>query len=344
MIKVLIAEDSVTQREILARVVREDDEMTIVGQARNGVEGVEQVRELSPDVVLMDVHMDEMNGIDATRRIMRENPVPVVIMSSTLQNRDIDLAVEAMRVGAVAVIEKPKGAALLHLAKIAPQLRRTLREAAGTTIKKKGVAEPLAEMTVRPTRYQPPDKPVQVVAIGSSAGGPSVLVQILSALPNPYPIPLLLVQHISTGFEEGFANWLSGQTRQSANIVTGRQRLMPGTWLGPTGHHLVMESRHQIGLRPRRPDDIHCPAANPLLASVAERCGDSAVGIVLTGMGDDGAQGLLALKQAGGQTIIQDEATAMVWGMPQAAKKVGAAQYEMNPAEIADALCRIAEK
>ncbi len=342
MIKVLIVEDSVTQREILCRIVREDDEMTLAGEARNGVEAVRKARELSPDVVLMDVHMDEMNGIEATQQIMRDNPVPIVIMSSTLQKRDIDLAVEAMRVGAVGVIEKPKGAALLHLSKIAPKLRQVLREAGATRVRK--TARPVAKPPVRLENYQPPANPVKVIGIASSAGGPSVLVEILSALPREFPIPILLVQHISAGFEAGFADWLTEQTGQPAKIVTGMQRLLPGIWLGPMGNHIVLKTPHQIGLLPRRDEDIHCPAGDPLLNSIAQHYGKSAVGVVLTGMGDDGARGLLALKQAGGQTMIQDESTAMVWGMPQAAKRLEAQDYEFNPAEIADALCRIARK
>lgn len=340
MIKVLIVEDSVTQREILARVVRSHCEMVVAGEAKSGEEAVEKVRELAPDVVLMDVQMDEMNGIDATRQIMRENPVPIVIMSSTLRKRDIDLAVEALRVGAVAAIEKPKGAALLHLAKIAPMLHQILHEAAGTKVRKTN-AEPTIKPPVTSAEYQLPTGPVNVIGVCSSAGGPSVLVQIFSALPANYKIPILLVQHISAGFEEGFANWLTHQTGQTARIAGEGQRLTPGIWLGPKDNHLVLKTPTRIGWLPRREDDIHCPAGNPLLVSIAEQQGRNAVGVVLTGMGDDGAKGLLAMKQSGAQTFIQDEATTLVWGMPKAAKKLGAFDYELTPPEIADALCRI---
>jgi two-component system chemotaxis response regulator CheB len=343
MIRVLVVEDSVTQREILCRIVRDDVELTVAGEARNGTEAIEMVRELSPDVVLMDVHMGEMNGIEATRTIMRDHPTPVVIMSSTLQQRDIDLAVEAMRVGAVMAIEKPKGAALLHMRKMAPELYRVLRAAAGTRVRTTAVRNAERPKVVA-GKYQLPPGSIKVIGVASSAGGPSILVEIFSALPRDYPIPILLVQHISPGFEEGFANWLSQQTGQVAKIATKSHKLEPGIWLAPTGHHIVLNSPHQIGLLPRQSKDIHCPAGDPLLASIADQLGTSAVGVVLTGMGDDGARGLLALKEAGGQTIIQDEATSMVWGMPQAAKKAGASQFELNPAEIADALCRIAKK
>lgn len=341
MIKVLIVEDSITQREILCRIVRDEDDMTVAGEARNGAEAIEQTRKLSPDVVLMDVHMDDMNGIDATRRIMRDHPVPIVIMSSTLQERDIDLAVEAMRVGAVTAIEKPKGAALLHMSKMGPQLCAVLREAAAAKIRPPASRSATPPAAPRVGVYHSPAEAVKVIGVASSAGGPSVLVEIFSALPRGFSIPILLVQHISAGFEEGFANWLTQQTDQQARIAAKGQKLAPGIWLGPTDRHIVLNTPHQIGLLPRQPSDIHCPAGDPLLASIAEQHGKSAVGVVLTGMGDDGARGLLALKQAGGQTMIQNEATAMVWGMPQAAKKLGASQFELTPAEIAQALCRL---
>lgn len=343
MIRVLIVDDSVTQREILARIIREDDGFNVVGEARNGLEAIELIQKLSPDVVLMDVHMDKMNGIEATERIMRENPVPIVIMSSTLQQREINLAVEALRVGAVLAIEKPKGSALLHLPKIGPSLLQMLRDAALTRVRRMS-AQVVKKAPVRIGRYQPPDNVVDVIGICSSAGGPSTLLEIFSALPKSFPIPLLLVQHISAGFEAGFANWLTEHTDQTARIATSNQRLTPGIWLGPRDHHLVLKTPHQIALVPRKAEDIHCPAGNPLLHSLAQQHGPKAVGVVITGMGDDGAQGLLALKRAGGQTIIQNEATAMVWGMPAAAKKLGAADYEMSPAEIADALCQIGKR
>lgn len=343
MIKVLIVEDSITQREILCRIVRNHDELTVAGEASDGAEAVKKVRELSPDVVLMDVHMKEMSGIEATRIIMRDHPVPIVIMSSTLRKREIDLAVEAMRIGAVTAIEKPKGAALLHMAKMAPMLYQVLREAAATKVRKTESQSP-AKLLVRAGKYKPPARSVNVIGVCSSAGGPSVLVEIFAALPPGFPIPILLVQHISPGFEEGFANWLTAQTGQTAKIIGQTQKLSPGIWLGGNGQHIVMKTSRQIGLMPRRSADIHCPGGDPLFDSIAQHQGDSAVGVVLTGMGDDGASGLLAIKQAGGQTIIQDEATAMVWGMPRAAKKMDANDYELNPPEIADALCQIGRR
>lgn len=337
MIRVLIVEDSITQREILCRIVRNSDGMAVVGEARDGVEAVAKVEELSPDVVLMDVHMEPMNGIEATRIIMRQHPTPIVIMSSTLQKRDIDLAVDAMQSGAVMAIEKPKGSALLHMSKMAPSLVRVLHEAAEAKVRSSAIKKPDYK-TVGKSLWRLPAQPTRVIGIVSSAGGPATLVRILKGLPRNYPIPILLVQHISKGFEEGFASWLGRETGLPASIATDGQRLTPGVWMGPCERHITLAVGNRISLRPQQPDDIHCPGGDPLLHSIARQSGKASMGMVLTGMGDDGARGLLAIKQAGGQTIIQDEATAMVWGMPQAAKKIGAGDYELGPSEINKAL------
>ena len=360
--RVLVVEDSVTQREIICRIVRSDDQMIVVGEARNGIEAVEQVKKLSPDVVLMDVHMDQMNGLDATKIIMRDNPTPVVIMSATLAERDVNLVVNALKVGAVAAIEKPRGAALLHMSKMAPELLNTVRQAAATPVRdKKGgatdsgndkartdtvssrdsvgtTAQATSQDRLRFETASSPSHRMKVIGVASSAGGPAVLAQIFSALPDRFPIPVLLVQHISAGFESGFAKWLTEKTGQQTRIASADQKLLPGIWMGPHDHHIVLRTPYQIGLDAKQPHDIHCPAANPLLASIARHCGRSAIGLVLTGMGDDGAAGLLAMRNAGSQTIIQDEASAMVWGMPGAAQKCGASDHELSPAGIVDVL------
>jgi two-component system chemotaxis response regulator CheB len=167
------------------------------------------------------------------------------------------------------------------------------------------------------------------------------LKEIFAAVPKPFPLPVLLVQHISQGFEEGFARWLSESTGQPARVATDGARLGPGIWVAPGGEHLALgPGGKRILLLGRDPKDIHCPSGNPLFHSLATHLGTKAAGVLLTGMGDDGAEGLLALKQAGGQTFIQDEASCVIWGMPKVAKQRGAATYELSPRAIADVLTR----
>ncbi len=333
MIRLLIVEDSVTQREIFRRLFAEDGAFTIVAEAATGEEAIRLVQQHVPDVVLMDIHMPGMGGIEATREIMRVCPVPIVVASATLRKQDVDLAMKAIEAGAVSVIEKPEGAVLLHLQKIAPQLRAELLAAASAVVRRRpftpkhqGAAPTSAKMMAVGN--------VEVIGVAASTGGPPVLLEIFSALPKPFPVPVMLVQHISEGFVEGFARWLGQMTGHPTRLATAGARLEPGIWLSPGGKHLALANRSTFDLPTRSDRDIHCPSANVLFNSLSRHASASSMGILLTGMGDDGASGLLALKQAGGHTVIQDEASALIWGMPKCAKELGAANQELSPAEI----------
>ncbi|HWY88078.1 MAG TPA: chemotaxis protein CheB [Gemmataceae bacterium] len=336
MIRVLLVEDSVVQREILRKILRGEPTITIVGEARNGNEAVRMAHDLAPDVVLMDIHMPEMNGVDATRAIMGRCPVPIVIVSATLKKRDMDLGVEALHAGAVSIIAKPKGAVLLNLDKISSKVVDEI--VAASKVKLKPVV-PRSSSLKNATQIERGEvrlwtDTIEAIGICTSTGGPSVLVEILSDLPRPFSIPILIVQHISAGFEESFAGWLSQRTGQPARLATQGQRLASGMWLAPAGHHLALLNSRSLTLLKKSPRDIHCPSGNPLFVSLAERLGPCSAGILLTGMGDDGADGLLTLKQAGGATIIQDEASSFIWGMPKAGKDLNAATYELAPRDI----------
>ena len=219
MIRILIVDDSVTQREILHNVLEADGEFVVVGMARDGSYAVEMVKEHQPDVVLMDIHMPIMDGIEATRQIMSQCPVPIIIISATLRKRDIDHGLAAFEAGAVSIVQKPKGAALLHLKKIGPELREAILAASQARVKRRATAVPIVQ-PASPDKADTAAALVEVVGICVSTGGPPILVEIFSALPKPYPLPILLVQHISEPFVEGFATWLSTRTGQSVRIVT----------------------------------------------------------------------------------------------------------------------------
>jgi two-component system chemotaxis response regulator CheB len=343
MIRILIVDDSITQREILRRVLEADAEFAIVGEASDGKFAVEMVKEHEPDVVLMDVHMPDMDGVEATRQIMSQCPVPIVIISATLRKRDVDHGLSALEAGAVSIVEKSKGAALLHLKTVAPELREAIIAASQAKVKPRAGAVSAVRRVSSATAATVVAQ-VEVVGICTSTGGPRILVEILSSLPSPYPLSILLVQHISEPFAEGFAIWLSGRTGQTVRIARDDQHLEPGIWLGPPGKHLTLGSRNRIKLIPKSPTDIHCPSGNLLFSSLAKHLGSQAVGVQLTGMGDDGARGLLELKQAGGQTLIQNEASCMIYGMPKAAKKLGAATHELSHGDIAVVLSQRANR
>jgi two-component system chemotaxis response regulator CheB len=333
MIRVVLVEDSVVQREILRRILSADSRFTIVGEARNGREAVRLVEGTGPDVVLMDIHMPDMNGVEATREIMKRFPVPIVIASATLKKHDMDIGLEALNAGAVTVIAKPEGAMLLNLDKISVKLKEELLAASMVKFKPVIPATRLKRCLAKADR--PTTSVIDVIGICTSTGGPPVLIEILAALPKPFIIPILLVQHITQGFEDSFARWLSERTGHSVGMAVSGQRLFTGVWMAPTGKHLLLANPTALDLPEAKPADIHRPSGNPLFASLARHFGARAAGILLTGMGDDGAKGLLELKQAGGTTVIQDEASSLIWGMPKAGKDLNAANYEMNPHDIA---------
>jgi two-component system, chemotaxis family, protein-glutamate methylesterase/glutaminase len=341
MIRVLLVEDSVVQREILRRVLLGDGAFTIVGEARNGKEAVRMVEDCRPDVVLMDIHMPDMNGVEATREIMRRFPVSIVIVSATLKKHDIDLGLEALNAGAITVIAKPEGAVLLNLEKISMKLRAEIRAAARVKLKPPAslVADKNRDQGGRRRRI--PVDAVEAIGICASTGGPAVLSEILSALPRPFSIPILLVQHITQGFEASFAGWLSQRSGQPVSIAADGQKLSAGVWMAPCGTHLELASSKCFTLLQPQPRDIHSPSGNPLFASLARRLGPRAAGILLTGMGDDGAVGLLELKRSGATTIGQDEASSFIWGMPKAAHELEASTYELNPRDIAQAMAEM---
>lgn len=335
MIRLLLVEDSVTQREILRNLIEADGKLSVVAEARNGREAVQFAARFRPDVVLMDIHMPDMDGVTATREIMHTCPVPIVIASAALRQRDVDLGLEALKAGAVSVVEKPQGAVLLHLSKIAPEL---CAELVGASKAKVNGQRRLGTQVTAP-RFRPlPSGQVDLIGICASTGGPPVLVKILSELPKPFPLPVLIVQHIAASFVPGFAKWLANLSGQNVGLAQQHQELTPGFWLSPGGAHLCIDTQRRIFLQPPAINDIHCPSGNELFRSLAEYEGSRSLGVQLTGMGDDGARGLLALRDAGGRTISQDEESSLIYGMPRAAAENGGSQMQLPPAGIIEAI------
>ncbi len=336
MIRVVIAEDSVTVRELLREIVRGDGGMTVVGEASNGVEAVELTRSLRPDLVVMDIAMPRMDGFEATRRIMVEAPTPIVIMSARYNVRDVWVSMHALHAGALVAIPKPRGP-------LSPQFEDDAREFIGTLrlmsqVKvvrrwarhRRSTGVPVvAHASVRP----------RIVAMAASTGGPAAIHQILADLPADFPVAILLVQHMSHGFMDGFASWLDTAGPLRAQVARDGQPLEPATvYVAPDDLHLGVAQRSRIALADAPPIKGFRPSASHLFASVADDFGHAAVGVILTGMGDDGCMGLAALRREGGRIVVQDEKTSVVFGMPGAAVQAGLADWTLPLPEIAPTL------
>lgn len=332
VIRVVIAEDSPTVRMYLKMLIEETPDMRVVGVAHNGEEAVTLVQELRPDVVSMDISMPRVDGLEATRRIMTLCPTPVVVVSGML-DMDIDLSLQALQAGALAVVSKPPDRNNPEFPAKRQQLVTTLRAMSGVRViarrehlwQAEPVVVPALPVVKRAARRSRPE----LLAIGASTGGPSALHRLLQELPEDFPIPVVIVQHIPHEFIGGLARWLENVTPLEVEVARDGMVLSPGLVVLAPGTAHVLVQRHGMELVVRLLHDQsgyrYQPAVDVLFESVARVCGSAAIGVVLTGMGDDGAVGLLAMRQHGAYTLVQDEASSTVYGMPAAAVARGAA-------------------
>jgi two-component system chemotaxis response regulator CheB len=324
----------------LRRIITADSRFLVVGIATTGEDALEMVDRLAPHVISMDIRLPGMQGFEATQRIMAERPTPIVVVSG-IDMEAMTLTMRALRAGALAVVEKP--AASTHqdygalAAKLCTQLAimSEVRVVRQRPVKQRsGLIDPLtrnAGVTYR------------LLGIAASTGGPSALMQVLCGLGPDFPLPIVIVQHMTPAFLPGFSDWLAKVTPFSVSIIERPTPLRPGAvYLAPPkDSHLIINGL--TGLCDEMPPiGGHRPAANALFSSMAESLGASAIGALLTGMGDDGAVGMRALKAGGSYTIAEDESTAVVYGMPGAAVRLGGAHEVLPLADIAPRIRKLA--
>jgi two-component system, chemotaxis family, protein-glutamate methylesterase/glutaminase len=345
-IKVLIVEDSAVVQLLLVQLLKSDPDFDVIGTANNGEEAVAFVSRNKPDVILMDVHMPKVDGIEATRRIMETLPVPIVVASATLPADEVSLTFRALEAGAVAFVDKSARVGTAHFDQATQRIKQTLKLMSEVKVIRrwnrpgKTAAEELAARPVKRTTAA-----VKLVAIGVSTGGPPVLRTILAGLPKGSSVPLLIVQHIAPGFLPGLADWLSKTTGIPSHIAThGTQPLAGHAYLAPDDFHLGVDAAGRIILSKAEPEHGLRPAVAFLFRAVAETLGHRAVGVLLTGMGKDGARELKSMKDCGALTIAQDKDSSVVHGMPGEAIALGAATYVLPPDGIAAMLASLANR
>jgi two-component system, chemotaxis family, protein-glutamate methylesterase/glutaminase len=340
-IRVLVAEDSLVSRQFLVHLLESDPRLHVVGAVADGQAAVDLVPRAPPDVVLMDLHMPRLDGFEATRRIMATRAVPIVICSATATVSDRSSTFRAMEAGAIACVEKPLGAGRDDFEALATHLLDTVKLMSEVKVVRR---------TTRPrvTRPLPGDgagapRRVQVVGIGGSTGGPPALQTILAALPKDFPVPVLVVQHISQGFLAGMAEWLDETTGLRVHIAAHETPPLPGhVYLAPDGFHLGVRADGVLRLARDAPEHGLRPAVSFLFRSLAEVHGPRAVGVLLTGMGSDGAAELKQLRDRGATTLAQDRDSSVVHGMPGVAIALGAATHVLPPDRIAATLAAVA--
>lgn len=337
MIRVLIIEDSPTMRILLRNILESDADLKVIGMAPNGEEGVRQALALKPDIITMDIHMPGMDGFEATRRIMEQRPTPIVIVTSSVERSEMMITFNAMQAGALEVIEKPTATMHPDFAMLRERLITTVKLMSEVKVIRRyrshSTPRGLGEEGARVAR------PYALLAIGASTGGPAALNTLFKGLPPTFPLPVLVVQHMTTGFTAGLAAWLQLESRLTVKVAAEGEYLQPGTiYIAPDDTHVQVLNRGLIGLSKAPPVSHVRPSATVLFESVARVYGGEAIGVLLTGMGDDGARGLKAMHDRGAATIAQDEATSAVYGMPKVAAELAAANQVLPLPQIAGAV------
>ncbi|MEI7811816.1 MAG: chemotaxis-specific protein-glutamate methyltransferase CheB [Ignavibacteria bacterium] len=337
IVKVLIVEDSLVMQELLLKVFSSEPRIYVMGCVRNGREAIEFVKKKKPDVITMDINMPVMNGFLATREIMETTPVPIIIVSETVNPKDVNDTFRSLQAGAVSIESKPgnygtdkyhvyekelcRKVLLMSEIKVIRRINFDKTKTTATVIK----------INISPDIY----KGKKIVAVGASTGGPIVIEKILSSLSRDFPLPIVIVQHITAGFTQGLVDWLNSTSVLPVSIAVNNEQIQAGRcYFAPDGMHLKIGAGGRLILSGEPPVNNLRPSVSMLFSSVAEVYESDAIGILLTGMGHDGAEDLAMMKNAGAVTIAQDQSSSVIFGMPGEAVKLGGSLFVLPPEDI----------
>ncbi|MCJ7693707.1 MAG: chemotaxis-specific protein-glutamate methyltransferase CheB [Sedimentisphaerales bacterium] len=348
MIKVLIVEDSRVMQELLAHIINSDPMLRVVSIVGNGEEAIDAVNKFCPDIITMDISMPKMDGITATRRIMETHAIPIVIVSGNNQATEVAYSFQLLEAGAIAVLLRPPGIGHPDYKRAAGELIQTLKlmsEIKVVTrtqrVTKERIISPPSSVPYIPKS----SSTAEIIAIGASTGGPHILKKIISGLPKNLPVPLLIVQHIARGFVEGFVEWLSSTCNFPLHTAAHGEYLLPcHGYVAPDNFHMGVGSDGQIVLSNHAPENGLKPSVAYLFRTTAQVFGSRAVGVLLTGMGRDGADELKLMKEKGAVTFAQDKESSVVHGMPGEAIKLNAATHILSPENITAALTALTKR
>lgn len=345
-VRVMIVEDSLVLRQFLENVMGKDPRLNIVASTASAEDALRLLSETKPHVISMDIRLPGMNGLEATRRIMRQQPTPIVVLSASIDSESLQISMEALRAGALAVLEKPPGAGHADYQGVAGNLCTQLYIMSQVKVVRQRMpryrgSAPTAAVstTATPSAPRKPGR-LRMVGMAASTGGPKVFHTILNGLSADFPLPILLVQHMGESFMAGFATWLDGNCPQTVVVAKDGDIPRTGTvYVAPGDRHLALNG-NSLCVADGEPVCGQRPSATVLFESMARALGPRGLGVVLTGMGEDGAEGLLALRRSGGFTIAEEKSTAIVYGMPAAAVDIGAACVELPLHAIAGKIVR----
>jgi two-component system chemotaxis response regulator CheB len=331
-------------RDILVGMLQDAPDFQVVGTAQDGLEAVQLASRLRPDVITMDIRMPRLNGLEATRRIMSVCPTPIVVVSNNIYAADLNIAFSAITAGALTVVEKPHGLDPVSYNSVRDELISAVRLMADVQVVTLLPDHPQAPSALQRLQAKALDlaSNIDLIAIAASTGGPGVLNQILKALPGDFSIPIVVVQHITRGFGQGFAHWLDSLTPLHVSIARQGEHVEPGhVLIAPDDMHVTVTPGGVIQIDRTAPLNGQRPSATRLFHSVAQTYRERAMGIILTGMGADGVEGLAEMSHAGAHIIAQNEESCVVFGMPKEAIEQGIVSQVLSPEAISDALIRL---
>jgi two-component system chemotaxis response regulator CheB len=369
MIKVLVVDDSIVSRQLLKYIFSLSGDIEVIAEAKDGEEAlniIDDPKAPKPDIITMDIEMPGLNGYESTKRILARMPIPIIIISNAMQYYSAEKAFRAMQAGAVAAVGKPPGLGASDFYEKAKELTELIKKVSSISLKHRSsnaadeaIPQRSSDSAVytsrRPTLYPPERHPTEeelkkwiqhkrpsIVAIGASTGGPPAIQQILSPLPADFPIPIVIVQHIASGLAKNFAEWLDKTCPLRCKLAEDGEHLEQGkAYVAPTGVHVKVAYPDILQFQSSGAGELIVPSVEVLFHSVAKVYGPYAVGILLSGMGRDGSEGLLELKRAGALTIAQDRESSVVYGMPGEAENLGAAWCHLPPPSIAEILMEL---
>jgi two-component system chemotaxis response regulator CheB len=330
-VKILVVDDSLLMQKVLVDLLQSDSQISVVGTARNGEEALSKIKSLHPDVVTLDIEMPKMNGLTTVRKIMATNPLPVVMISALAQ-REAQLTLKALEFGAVDYVPKPSGPISLNMNAVKNELITKVKTAASANIRQ---VKPPKATAVTPPKAKSSDR---IISIAASTGGPAAVAYVLRSIPENTP-PILVVQHMQKGMTKFFSEGLKQECKIKVKEAEEGDVVQEGLALiAPGGLHMIVTKNGKINLTTSPPVNYVRPSADVMMKSAAKTYASKNIGVVLTGMGADGAKGIEAIKKKGGVTIAQDKKTCVVFGMPDAAIKTGCVDFvtslESIPKEI----------
>ena len=352
-VRVMLVEDSLVVRELLRHIVGRDPRLDVVAAVASGEEALAAIDTVHPDVISMDIRLPGIDGLETTRRIMAERPTPIVVIADSVEDSSLRISMNALRAGALSVVEKPVATTHAGYDAVAAEICTQLRIMAAVPVIRRrpigsewagrtaaAMAPPRLSQAMEATRAQ---EMASVLAIAASTGGPPALARVIGGLPKGFPLPILVVQHMGPAFMEGFAAWLNGVVALPVGIARDGERAEPGrVYVAPGDRHLELGTGGTLRIVDAAPVAGQRPAATVLFASVARHAGPRGIGVLLTGMGEDDASGLLDMRRAGAVTVAEHESTAVVFGMPAAAIRLSAATNVLPLDRVAPHLVRIA--